>query len=153
MPAALRLALEADRAEIRHLAELRLTAVFENPGKKPLSVLIHATPLSHGGYDVEVVDAQGRPADLDGFGMCGTVAPLMEHEIQVVEPGATFRTPVHPGRGSSLKPGSYRIRVAYHAHDSDHHRDSLAPVVVQRLKVFWTGGLQSDWIPLTVVKS
>lgn len=134
---------------VSHLSHLRLAAEFENRGRKPLTVLIDATPLSHGEYDLEFTDDRDRPVDASILGMCGTVSPLQEHEILVVEPGATLRTPVHAGRGT-LGPGSYRARVRYEAHRSDHGRDSLSPVVAQRLKHFWTGTLRSNWIPFAV---
>jgi hypothetical protein len=144
------LTLVASESSVRTLSELRLVARFENRGKKPLSVLIDATPLSHARYTVEFQAADGRPPDLAGFGMCGTMAPLMEHEIFLVDAGAVATTPVHVGRGSGLAPGDYRVRVTYHAHQSTHGKDGWTPVVKERLKQFWVGTLVSDWVPFTI---
>ena len=133
----------------RSLEQLNLIATFENRGRKTLSVVIDATPLSHGRYDLEFTDAKGKPVRPDSFGMCGTMSPLQETEIADVAPGGSFITPVHAGR-MTLKPGAYKVRVRYEAHDSDHAADSLSPLVVQRLKHFWTGSLQSNWVTLTL---
>jgi hypothetical protein len=145
----LHLTLSVQKPSVSTLYELRLTARFENRGKKPLSAVIDATPLSHGDYSVEFQDAEGRPVDLDGFGMCGTMAPLVDHEVFLVEPGSTADILVHPGRGT-LGAGAYRVRVSYHAYRNDHGKDSWTPVVKERLKHFWTGDLISDWVPFTI---
>ena len=148
---ALRLTLSIETAPetLRHLSELSLVATFENRTKKIVSVLIDATPLSHGRYTLEFTAETGRPVRPDSFEMCGTIAPLQEHEIADVKPGESFRTAVHTDR-MRLPPGTYRARVRYHAHKSDRGADSLSPVVATRLKHFWTGTLLSDWLPLTL---
>jgi hypothetical protein len=133
----------------RSLEQLNLTATFENRGRKTLSVVIDATPLSHGTYDLDFTDPKGKPVRADSFGMCGTMSPLQESEIADVAPGGSFTTPVHSA-GVRLKPGTYKVRVRYRAHRSDHAADSLSPVVVKRLSHFWTGTLQSDWVSLTL---
>jgi len=149
---ALRLTLVSETApgiQIRHLEQLNLAADFENRGKKPVSVVIDATPLSHGSYALEITDAQGKPVKARAFGMCGTMSPLQESEIALIEAGTTFRTPVQSGR-LTLAPGGYRARVRYEAHRSDHAKDSLAPEVVKRLRHLWTGTLHSNWISLAL---
>src|SRR5262245_22221304 len=138
-------------SEVRHLENLNLVAEFENRGKKPISVVIDVTPLSHGSYALEFTDDRERPVHPDTFGMCGTMSPLQEHEIALIDAGSRFRTPVHAGRGT-LDPGNYRARLRYNAHDSYRGPESLSPEVVRRLKHFWTGTLVSNWISLTVVK-
>ena len=145
----LHLRLTAETTSGRILEQMNLSAEFENRGKKPVSVVIDVTPLSHGSYDLEFTDADGTPINARSFGMCGTVSPLQEREIALVEPGKTFRTPVQSA-GMTLAPGAYRIRVRYEAHRSDRGEDSLAPEVVKRLKRLWTGTLRSDWISVTL---
>jgi len=139
----------APGTEIRHLEQLNLAAQFENRGKKPVSVVIDVTPLSHGSYALEITDPKGKPVDARAFGMCGTLSPLQESEIVLVGAGKTFRTPVQAG-GLTLAPGAYRARVRYEAHNSDRNEDSLTPEVVRRLKRLWTGTLHSNWISLTL---
>lgn len=141
--------LVADKATLRTFSDLRLHARFENRGKKPLSAVIDVTPLSHGSYTVEVQDADGGPPDLDSFGLCGTMSPLMEHEIFLVEPGAAVDVPVHLDH-AGLAPGSYRLRVTYHARKSSDDEEGSTPVVKERLRHFWTGTLVSEWIPFTI---
>lgn len=133
----------------RSLEQLNLTATFENRSRKTLSVVIDATPLSHGSYDLEFTDPKGQPVRADSVGLCGTMSPLQEAEIVDVAPGGSFTTPVHSA-GVMLKSGTYKVRVRYEAHDSDHAADSLSPVVVKRLKHLWTGTLQSNWVSLTL---
>jgi hypothetical protein len=149
-PMALHLTLVASPKTLQNLSELRLEARFENRGKKPLSAIIDATPLSHGKYTVEFQSADGRAADLRGFGMCGTMAPLMDHEIFLVDAGAVATTPVQVGRFSGLAPGDYRVRVTYASHKSTHGKDSWTPAVKERLKHFWAGTLVSDWVPFAI---
>ena len=146
----LHLTLSAETASLRDLSELRLQARFENRGKKPLSAVIDATPLSHGTYRVEFRDARGGPVDLEQFGMCGMMSPLLEHEIFLVEAGGVVSTPVHGARSSGLPPGDYAVRVTYGAHASRHGEESWTPVVKERLKHFWAGTLVSDWVPFTI---
>jgi hypothetical protein len=145
----LRLTLVAEKTDLSRFADLQLFAQFENRGKKPLSAVINATPLSHGDYTVEIRDALGRPPDLERFGMCGTMAPLLEHEIFVVEPGATHRQHVYSG-AANLPAGAYKARVTYTAQRSDHGRESWTPVVKQRIEVLWTGTLVTEWLPFTI---
>jgi hypothetical protein len=140
-----------DRATIRHLENLTLVAEFENRGNAPLSVVIDATPLSHGRYRLEFTDDREQPVHPESFGKCGTMSPLQEREIALVEAGSAFRTPVHGERGT-FGPGSYRARVQYEAYESDHARESLAPAVVMRLKHLWTGTLISNWISFILLK-
>jgi hypothetical protein len=140
-----------DRVEVRKGAPVTLVARLQNRGKKVLSAVINATPLSHGEYKVEVRDREGRPVNLHAIGMCGTMSPLMEHEIFDLEPGATV--PILVGAHFDLTPpGSYEARVRYEAHESDRvAKEDLDPAVVRRLKHFWTGTLHSNWVPVTIL--
>ncbi len=146
----LHLTLSAESTSGRLLESLHLAAEFENRGKKPVSVVIDVTPLSHGSYTLEITDPKGKPVNAHAFGMCGTVSPLQESEIALVEAGKTFRTPIRSG-GLTLAPGAYRARVRYHAHQSGRDEESLSPEVVKRLKHFWTGTLHSNWISLALL--
>jgi len=140
-----------DRVEVRQGSEVILVARLQNLGKKVLSGVINATPLSHGGYKVEVRDREGRPVNLHTIGMCGTMSPLMEHEIFDVEPGGAV--PILVGANFYFTPpGSYEARIRYEAHESDRVAEKdLDPVVVRRLKHFWTGTLHSNWVPVTIL--
>lgn len=140
---------EPSGATIRSLGELNLIAEFKNRGARPVSVLIDVTPLPNGGYDLEFTDEKGRPVRPDAVGMCGTVSPLQEHEISLVEPGAAFRTPIRADH-IVLEPGSYRVRVTYEAHDSPRDEQPSSDAVATRLNHLWTGTLQSNWLPLTL---
>lgn len=150
MTVSLHLTLLAEKRELRRLSDLQLTALFENRGKKPLSAVINATPLSHGRYEVEFQDSEGRAPNLHHFGKCGTMSPLLDHEIFDVAPGTVHRVPVYGGQGADLPPGAYRVRVTYEAYPSDHGKESWTPVVKERLKYLWTGTLVSDWVPFTI---
>jgi hypothetical protein len=146
----LRLTLALDQPDLQSISHMKPVARLENRGKKPLSAVIHATPLSHGEYSIEVQDARGRPVRLNAIEMCGMMSPLMEHEIFIVEPGASVDLPIPMGNIGPIPPGSYRARVTYRAHHSDSHKENWTPVVKDRLRHFWTGTLSSDWTPFTI---
>jgi hypothetical protein len=141
-----------ERAERRDFSDATFVARLQNRGKEPLSVVIHATPLSHGNYTIEVRDGGGRPVNLRAFGRCGTMSPLMEHEIVDVAPGETFQILVGGHFDSQTRPGAYEARIRYEAYENDRFgEDRLDPVVVERLKHFWTGTLHSNWVPVTIL--
>lgn len=137
-------------ATVQHLAGLSLFAEFRNPGKKPLAAVIHATPLANGEYAIEITDAEGKPVDVDRMGGCGTMSPLMDHEIFTVEPGMVIRTPVHLNFHFLRTPGIYRLRVRYRAWNDPATGRGAQPTAEKRLKQLWTGTLHSDWITFTV---
>jgi hypothetical protein len=140
-----------DRVEVRKGSEVTLVARLQNLGDQVLSGVIHATPLSHGEYKVEVRDGEGRPVEIHTIGMCGTMSPLMEHEIFDVEPAGTVQILVAANFYFN-PPGSYEARIRYEAWESKRVADEfLEPVVVQRLKHLWTGTLHSNWVPVTIL--
>ena len=143
--------IKARRGFAVDLSHVTIVARLQNRGEQPFSVVINATPLSHGKYSIEVRDAQARPVSLHSFGMCGTMSPLLDHEIVDVAPGGTFQTLVGGRFHGMSTPGAYEARVRNEAHDSDRFGgERLDPVVVERLNHFWTGTIDSNWVPVTI---
>jgi hypothetical protein len=140
------------------LQDVTLLVQFENRGNAPRSVM----PCLDGSedrrrypyYDLEILDADGKPIPRQGIGFCGNIDPLRARDIVSLQPGEVFRTWA-PWSLHNLPSGKYRIRLHYTA--KQNTATNGIPLgqddkeAKELIKAVWEGDLHSNWIDVEVV--